>query len=119
MKKAVNGYANSLIEIWEKSFTSKHVLRRKAVVERIEKLVALYYNKVYNVANRSSKKHSYDTSSPPKSIRVINTEWKKTNIEFTISTIAKLLFPITSLFDIIKDKELLIGAEKVFYHFSC
>ena len=115
MRKAINGYANSLIDMWERSFTSKHVLRRKSVVKRIEKLVSLYYNKVYNVANRSAKKHSYDASSPPTSIRAINKEWKKTSIEFNVNR-RKIALPITSLFDIIKDKEKLTGAEKVFYH---
>ena len=54
-------------------------------------------------------------TTPPTSIRAINEEWKKTNIEFTVNS-RKIAFPITSLFDIIKDKEKLTGAEKVFYH---
>ena len=40
MDDTINKYANALIETWEKSFTSKHVLRRKAVVGRIQKLVS-------------------------------------------------------------------------------
>lgn len=75
----------------------------------------LYNNKVYNVANQSSKKHSYDTSIPPTSIRPINREWKKTNIDFIMNR-RKTSFPVTSLFDIVKDKKLLAGAEKVFNH---
>ena len=58
MKKVINNYASRLFDVWEKSFSSKHVLRRKSVVERIEKLVSLCYTKVYNVANLTSKKHS-------------------------------------------------------------
>ena len=53
MKQAINAYANSLIDIWERSFTNKHVLGRNAVVGKIEKLVSLYYNKVYNVAQET------------------------------------------------------------------
>ena len=109
MKKVINSYAKSLIEVWEMSFTSNHVLRWKADVERIGKLVSLYYNKVYNVANRTSKKHFSDSASPPKSIRFINKEWKKTSFKFKINGY-QTSFPITSLFDIIKDKEQLTGA---------
>ena len=53
MKDTINKYTNTLIEIWEKSFGSKHVMRRKAVVGRLEKLALNYYNKVYNIANRT------------------------------------------------------------------
>ena len=76
MKQAINAYANSLIEIWERSFTSKHVLGKTAVIGRIEKLVSLYYNKVYNIAHRSTTKHAYDAATPLTSIRAINREWK-------------------------------------------
>ena len=114
MKETINSYANSLIKMWEKFFTSNNVLRCKAVAERLEKLVFLYYNKVYNVANRTSSKHeSYTTH--PKSIRSINKQWKETSIEFIING-RKALFPITSLFDIVKDKTLVEGAKKVFYN---
>ena len=112
MKETINSYANSLIEIQEKSFTSNHVLRHKAVVERLEKLVSLYYNNVYNVANCTSSKHESDTTHP-KSIRSINKEWKEKSIEFRING-KKTLFPISSLFDIVKEKTLLEGVEKVF-----
>ena len=40
IKETINSYANSLIEIWEMSFTSNHVRRHKAVVERLEKFVS-------------------------------------------------------------------------------
>ena len=76
MEETVNSFANSLIEIWEKSFTSNHVLRCKAVVERLEKFVSLYYNKVYNVTSCMSSKHeSYTTH--PKYIQSINKQWKE------------------------------------------
>ena len=38
MKETINSYTNSLIKIWEKSFTCNHVLRHKAVVERLKRL---------------------------------------------------------------------------------
>ena len=52
---------------------------------------------------------------PAKSIRSINKDWKKTSIQYTINR-RPTSFPITSLMDIIKDKEDLKGVEKVFYH---
>ena len=113
MKETINSYANSLIEIWEKPFTSNHVLRCKALVKRLEKLVSLYY-KVYNVANRMSSKHKSFTTHP-KSIQFINKQWKQTSIEFIIND-RKMLFPITSMLDTVKDKTLLGGAKKVFYN---
>ena len=84
MKETINSYANSLIEIWENSFTGNHVLRGKAVVERLEKLVFLYYNKVYNVTNRMPSKHESDTTHR-KSIRSINKQQKETSTEFRIN----------------------------------
>ena len=114
IKERINSYANSLIEIWEKSVTSNHVLSCKTVVKRLEKLVSLYYNKVNNVANCTSSKHESDTTHP-KSIRSITKQWKETSKDFRI-TDRKTLFPITSLFNIVKDKALLEGAEKVFYN---
>ena len=107
MKETINSYINSLIEVWEKSFTSNHVLRCQGLVERPEKLVSLYYNKVHNLANRKSSKHESDTTRP-KSIWSINKQWKETSIEFRING-RKTLFPITSLFDIMQNE----GAEKV------
>ena len=107
MKEIINSYVNSLIEVWEKSFTSNRVLRLQGLVERPQKLVSLYYNKVHNLANRTSSKRESDTTRP-KSIWSINKQWKEASIEFR-SNSRKTLFPITSLFDIMKDE----GAEKV------
>ena len=114
MKETINSYANSAMEISEKSSTSNHVLRHKAVVERLEKLVSLYYNKVYSVANHTSSKHASYTTHP-KSIWSINKQLKETSIEFRING-RKMLFPITSLFDIVRYETLLEGAKKVFYN---
>ena len=96
MKETINSYANSAMEISEKSSTSNHVLRHKAVVERLEKLVSLYYNKVYSVANHTSSKHASYTTHP-KSIWSINKQLKETSIEFRIN--GRKTFPIPSLFD--------------------
>ena len=61
MKQAIQSYSTKLIETWTKSFPStlnrNYVLGWKAVVGRIEKLVLIYYNKVYNVAHRTSVKN--------------------------------------------------------------
>ena len=51
IKETINSYANGLIKIWEKPFTSNHVLRHKEVVERLEKFLPLYYNKVYSLSD--------------------------------------------------------------------
>ena len=83
MKEAINSYANSLIEIWEKSLTSNYVLRCNAVFERLEKLESLHYKKVYNVADCMSSKHkSYTTHA--RTIQSISKKWKDTSIEFII-----------------------------------
>ena len=58
MKETINSYAKALVDMWEQSFTSHHVLSRPAVVDRLTKLVSLYYNKVYNKANRTSGKNT-------------------------------------------------------------
>ena len=114
MKETIDSYANSLIEKWKKCFNSNHVLRCKAVVERFEKLASLYYNKVYDVANRMSSKHkSYTTH--PKAIQSVNTQWKEMSIEFIING-RKTLFPITSVLGTVKDETLLEGTKKVFYN---
>ena len=56
MKETIHKYAVALIGLWEKSFGYKHVMSRKSVVGRLEKLALNYYNEVYNIANRSSMK---------------------------------------------------------------
>ena len=40
MIKAVRSYATSLVEVWEKSFSSKHVISFNAVLGRLTKLVS-------------------------------------------------------------------------------
>ena len=110
MKDTINKYTNTLIEIWEKSFGSKHVMRRKAVVGRLEKLALNYYNKVYNIANRTSVKHKGDKAESTL-IRRLNKQWKTTSIEYRLQGV----FQINSLFDVVVDEKSLEGAEKVFY----
>ena len=36
MKAVIRSYAFALIDMWEKSFTSKHVLGRNAVIDRLK-----------------------------------------------------------------------------------
>ena len=86
MKETINTYALALIAIWEKSFGNKHVMSRKSVVGRLEKLVLNYYNKVYNNANRTSVKYKGEERKPA-SMRQLNKEWKTTSIEFRLAGI--------------------------------
>ena len=64
MKETINKYAVALIGLWEKSFGYKLVMSRKSVVGRLEKLALNYYNKVYNIANRSSVKNKGEVRKP-------------------------------------------------------
>ena len=64
MKETIHKYAVALIGLWEKSFGYKHVMSRKSVVGRLEKLALNYYNKVYNIANRSSVKNKGEVRKP-------------------------------------------------------
>ena len=45
----------------------------------------------------------------------MNRKWKQSNIEFTINRRATA-FPVSSLFNLIKDEEQLKGEAKVFYN---
>ena len=110
MNDTINRYANALIEIWVKSFGTNHVMSRRGVVMRLEKLVQLYYTKVYNISNWKSVKNK-GGQLPPSSIRSLNKQWKTTSIEFRLAGV----FPINSLLDIGKGQKSLKGAEKVFY----
>ena len=115
MKETINSYAKALVDMWEQSFTSHHVLSRPAVVDRLTKLVSLYYNKVYNKANRTSEKKTHHKDChKQKSLRTLNKIWKGTEIEFEFNR-RKISFPINSLLDIVKHEDSLTGAEKVFY----
>ena len=50
MTNTVTQYSEALINIWEHAFGSSYVMSRKAVNDRIDKLVHHYYNNV-NFAN--------------------------------------------------------------------
>ena len=78
MKETINKNAVALIGLWEKSFGHKHVMSRKSVVGRLEKLALNYYNKVYNITNRSSVKNK-DEARKSTSIRQLNKQWKSTS----------------------------------------
>ena len=80
MKETINSSANSLIKIWDKSFTSNHVLRHKAVVQKL----VFVLQQGLQCCNRMSSKHESDATHP-KSIRSINKQWKETSIEFRIN----------------------------------
>ena len=70
-------------------------MSRKSVVGRLEKLALNYYNKVYNIANRSSVKNKGEVGKPT-SIRLsyinifsifikLNKQWKSTCLEFQLA----------------------------------
>ena len=95
MKETIHKYAVALIGLWEKSFGYNHVMSRKSVVGRLEKLALNYYNKVYNIANRSSVKNKGEVGKPT-SIRLsyinifsifikLNKQWKSTCLEFQLA----------------------------------
>ena len=95
MKETINSYAKSLIEIWEKSFTSNHVLWRKAVVERLEKLVFVL-QQVLQCCKSMTSKHEKNTTHP-KSIWSVNKQRKQTSIELRING-RKTLIPNNFIF---------------------
>ena len=71
MKSTINSYANELILIWIKAFGKAHVITKRAVTKKLEKLVKSYYNHVYNKSHRSKPKAS-SAKTEPKSIRQLN-----------------------------------------------
>ena len=84
MKETIHKYAVALIGLWEKSFGYNHVMSRKSVVGRLEKLALNYCNKVYNIANRSSVKNKGKVRKPT-SIQQLNRQWKSTSLEFQLA----------------------------------
>ena len=51
-KNAVNAYVKSLKEMWSKAFGSENIMERKAVVNKIRNVLALYFKKVLNQLSR-------------------------------------------------------------------
>ena len=84
MKETIHKYAVALIGLWEKSFGYKHMMSRKSVVGRLEKLALNYYNEVYNIANRSSMKKKGEVRKST-SIQQPNKQWKSTSLEFRLA----------------------------------
>ena len=74
MKNAVSLYATGLIDVWTKTFGAAHVITRRSVKIKLDKLCE-YYNDVYSVLHRKNTKH--DVSGKSKSGRQLNKEWKK------------------------------------------
>ena len=75
MKNAVSLYATGLIDVWTKAFGAAHVITRRSVKIKLDKLVCEYYNHVYSVLHRKNTKH--DVPGKSKSARQLNKEWKK------------------------------------------
>ena len=51
-KNAVNAYVKSLKEMWSKAFGSENIMERKAVVNKIRNVLALYFKKVLSQLSR-------------------------------------------------------------------
>ena len=56
MTEVVHGYASALVNAWQKSFGSNHVMSVTAVKYRLKKIVTDYHNQVYVKANRKPRK---------------------------------------------------------------
>ena len=51
-KNAVNAYVKSLKEMWSKAFGKENIMERKAVVNKIRNVLALYFKKVLSQLSR-------------------------------------------------------------------
>ena len=111
MKEAIFHYAAALMNMWEKAFTLKHVMSRRSVTIKLEKLVDEYYRLVYNKGHRSTSKYSGEDFHV-QTIRVLNRKWRLTVNEKTGQN-------NDSLFDIgrnmLTGDDKLKGKEKDFY----
>ena len=51
MKSTIQAYYVALVNIWTKSFSKDHVVTQRAIITKLEKLVANYYTWVYKKAH--------------------------------------------------------------------
>ena len=56
MSTTVDAYTDALVGIWLKAFGEEHVLTRRAMKMKVEKLVNYYYHNVYVEAHRTKPK---------------------------------------------------------------
>ena len=104
-QNALHAYQLALVDTWTKAFGTGHVMSRRGIINKLEKVCDRYYNEVYTKCNRKKPKHANE-SIP--SIRSQNRLWRSKIINNTGDTNA-------SLFNIGVDMDKLEGAEKVFY----
>ena len=107
MTSTIFAYVKALIDGWIKSVGEEHVLGRKAVGVKVERVVEHYYNHVYVEAHRTKPKKK-GMVFEKKSIRTLNKCWRH-------MTFAKTRIKVDSLFDICKDTHLLAETGKVLY----
>ena len=88
MNATINDYGKALVEVWQKSFTKKHVINLTGVKFHLTKLVKDYFTLVY----KKSGKYS---------LRSLRRSWKEKGND--------------TLFNIGRDTENLEGDEKQFY----
>ena len=110
MNESIAAYTESLINLWIKAFGENHVLKKKAVKERVQSIVTHYYNNVYAEQNRTKPKKK-NVVFVRKSLRQLNREWSDKSLAIT----KKQLVKIDSLFDIGVQMSDLKGDEKKFY----
>ena len=54
MNATINDYGKALVEVWQKSFTKKHVINLTGVKFHLTKLVKDYFTHVYKKSGKSS-----------------------------------------------------------------
>ena len=105
MKRTIHAYYVALVNVWTKSFSKDHVMTRRAIITKLEKLVGNYYTQVYKKAHM---KQGDGRDGEGKSIRQLNKIWR-------CNVMNKLGATNDTLLDIGKNMEMLIGDEKLFY----
>ena len=106
MATAIHEYALKLVDTWEKSFGSKHVMSITGVKYKLKKVIKEYHNQVYDKAHRKTKKkkpeeeHIKSQLESKESMRKLNKKWRERN---------------DTSFDIGKNMKALVGREKDFY----
>ena len=105
MKITIQAHYVALVNIWTKSFSKDHVMTQRAIIMKLEKLVANYYTQVYKQAHVKQGDRCIDEC---KSKRQLSKTGK-------YEVMNKLGVTNDSLLDIGKNMGLLKGNEKLFY----
>ena len=117
---AISSYVDALLEQWQKSFGVGHTVTRKIVLKRVKTIMYHYDKKI-----RSREKYGDSSRGiPPKSIRILNREWRMAPAPAlgkggrpTKSNKSSNTCKLTNdtLFDISQDMETLSGEHLEFY----